>query len=144
MADQTDHAFGLPELTEVAVQTDKEVLASMSPPPRIEGITVLTGGGVIPSGSMMGRVTASGKYIVVDDSVTDGSENGLGVLRSMVDTTLGDRPGELITSGLLKLDQIEEPAQGTVAEVIAEAILNSIGPFQFASTDTVRNTLRLP
>ena len=139
-----DHGFGLPSLAETAVQTDKEVLASYSPPPRIEGITVLSGEGVVPSGSMMGRVTASGKYIVSLDAATDGSENALGVLRNMVDATSADRPGELISSGTLKLDQIEEPVGGTLAEIIIEAVLNGIGPFQFASSDTVRNVLRLP
>lgn len=136
-----DHAYGLPSLVETPVQTDKEILASYSPPPRIEGITVLGGAAVIPSGSIMGRVTASGKYVVCLDTAVDGSENGLGVLRSMVDATTDDRPGELITEGQLKLDQIEEPTNGTLAEVIAEAVLNSVGPFQFATSDTVRNVL---
>ncbi len=138
-----DQSYGLPSLEEVAIQTDKEVLLSYSPQPRIEGITVLGGTAVIPSGSVMGRVTASGKYVVCLDTAADGSENGLGVLRQMVDATTDDRPGELISKGQLKLDQIEEPTNGTVAEVIAEAITNGIGPFQFATTDTVRNALVL-
>lgn len=139
----TDHAFGLPSLTETAVQTDKEVLASYSPPPRIEGITVASGAGVVASGSCMGRVTASGKYIVSLDTATDGSENALGVLRSMVDATSADRPGELIVEGELKLDQIVQPTNGTVAELIIEAVANGIGPFQFATTDAVRNVLKI-
>ncbi len=139
-----DHGFGLPSLEETAVQTDKEILASYSPPPRIEGITVLGGTAVIPSGSIMGRVTASGKYVVCLDTPTDGSENAVGVLRSMVDASgADDRPGELITFGLLKADQIEEPTNGTIVEIIAEAVLNGVGPFQFASVDTVRNVLNL-
>lgn len=138
-----DHAFGLPSLDEVAIQTDKEVLLSYSPPPRIEGITVLSGAGVVPAGSIMGRVTASGKYVVCLDTAVDGSENGVGVLRNMVDATSADRPGELITIGQLKLDQIVEPTNGTLAEVIAEAKLNTVGPFQFATSDTVRNALVL-
>ncbi len=140
-----DHAFGLPSIAEVAIQTDKEILASYSPPPRIVGITVLGGTAVIPSGSIMGRVTASGKYVVCLDTAVDGSENGVGVLRSMVDaTTAGnDRPGELIKEGELKLDQIVEPVNGTIVEVITEAILNGIGPFQFATTDSVLNTLSI-
>lgn len=138
-----DHAFGLPSLEETAVQTDKEILASYSPPPRIEGVTILSGQGVLSSGTILGRVTASGKYVQCLDTPTDGSENGVGVLRSMVDATSADRPGEMIAFGLLKLDQIEEPTNGTIDEVIAEAILNGVGPFQFASKDTVRNILRL-
>jgi len=138
-----DHAFGLPSLAEVAIQLDKEVLHSTTPAPRIEGVTVLTGGGVIASGSMLGRVTASGKYIVSIDTAVDGSENALGVLRNMVDTTNGDRPGELIVEGSLKYDQIVEPVNGTIVEVIAEAVLNSVGPFQFATFDAVRNVLKI-
>lgn len=138
-----DHAFGLPGYTETPVQTDKEVLASYSPAPQIKGVTVLGGTAVIPSGSMLGRVTASGKYIVSLDNVTDGSENALGVLRSMVDATNDDRPGELITKGSLKADQIVEPTNGDIAEVIAEAILNGVGPFQFATLDAVTNVLTI-
>jgi hypothetical protein len=137
-----DHAFGLPSFEVTAVQVDKEILASYSPSPRIEGITVLGGTAVIPSGSIMGRVTASGKYVVCLNTPTDGSENGVGVLRSMVDASgSGDRPGELITEGSLKYDQIEEPTNGAIADVIAEAITNGVGPFQFATFDTVRNVL---
>lgn len=139
----SDSAFGFPSLAEQAVQEDKEILASYSPSPRIEGVTVLGGTAVLPSGTILGRVTASGKYIVCLDTPTDGSENGVGILRSMVDATVDDRPGEMITFGHLKLDEIEEPTNGTLAEVIAEAILNGVGPFQTAYTDAVRNILYL-
>jgi hypothetical protein len=134
----TDHAFGFPSLTETAIQTDKEIFAGYSPAPRIEGCTVLTGQGVLASGTILGRVTASGKYVQFLDTAVDGSEVPVGVLRSMVDTTSADRPGEIIISGLLKADQIVEPTNGTIAEAIVAG-----GAFSGAFVDTVRNVLRL-
>jgi len=133
-----DSAFGLPSLEEVAIQTDKEVLAGYSPPPRIEGAIVASGAGVLASGTIIGRVTASGKYIQYLDTAVDGSEIPVGVLRSMVDATSADRPGEMIVSGLLKSDQIVEPTNGTVAEAIVSG-----GAFAGAFNDAVRNVLRL-
>jgi hypothetical protein len=133
-----DHAFGLPSLAEVAVQTDKEILAGYSPPPRIEGVTILSGSGVLASGTILGRVTASGKYIQFLDTAVDGSEVPVGVLRNMVDATSADRPGEMIVSGLLKSDQIVEPTNGTVAEAIVVG-----GAFTGAFNDATRNVLRL-
>lgn len=133
-----DQSYGLPSVAEVAIQEDKEILAGYSPPPRIEGVTVVSGAGVLASGTILGRVTASGKYDQFLDTNVDGTEVPTGVLRSMVDATSEDRPGEMIVSGLLKSDQIVEPANGTIAEAITAG-----GAFTGAYNDTVRNVLRL-
>lgn len=135
-----DHAFGLPSISEVAIQEDKEVFAGYSPPPRIEGVTILAGrSAVFAAGTILGRVTASGKYVQFLDTAVDGSQVPVGVLRSAVDATgADDRPGEMIVSGLLKVDQLVEPANGTIAEAITAG-----GAFTGAFADTVRNVLRL-
>lgn len=133
-----DHAFGLPSLEEVAIQTDKEILAGYSPAPRIEGCVIASGAGVLASGTILGRVTASGLYVQYLDTAVDGSQVPVGVLRNMVDATSANRPGEVIVSGLLKSDQIVEPTDGTIAEAIVSG-----GAFAGAFNDTVRNVLRL-
>lgn len=133
-----DASFGLPSLTETAPVYAKEVLAGYSPPPRIEGVTVVSGAGVVPAGSILGRITASGKYTIFDDTAVDGSQVPVGVLRAEVDATSADRPGELIVSGLLKSDQIVEPVNGTIAEAVTAG-----GAFAGAFDDATRNVLRL-
>lgn len=133
-----DHAFGLPSLEEVAIQTDKEILAGYSPPPRIEGVTIVSGAGVLASGTILGRITASGLYQQYLDTAIDGSQVPVGVLRNMVDATSAARPGEMIVAGLLKSDQIVEPTNGTIAEAIVSG-----GAFTGAFNDAVRNVLRL-
>ncbi len=135
-----DHQYGFPSLAEDPIQLDKEIFASLSPSPKIEGVTLLSGQSAAhPSGTILGRITADGKYIQFLDTAVDGSEVAVGVLRSMVDATGAvDRPGEMVTFGHLKADEIEEPTNGTIAEAIVAG-----GIFASASVDTVRNVLRL-
>ncbi len=136
----SDHQFGFPSLAEDPIQLDKEIFASLSPSPKIEGVTLENGAAAIhPSGTILGRITATGLYIQFLDSAGDGSEVPVGVLRSMVDATgTVDRPGEMVTFGHLKADQIEEPTDGTIAEAIVAG-----GTFASATVDLVRNVLRL-
>ena len=137
----SDHQFGFPSITETAVQLDKEIFASYSPQPRIVGVTLEKGAAAVhPSGTILGRITASDKYIQFLDTASDGSEVPRGVLRSLVDATgtVVDRPGEMVTFGHLKADQIEEPSDGTIAEAIVAG-----GVFANAIEDAVTNELRL-
>lgn len=135
-----DHQFGFPSLTETAVQLDKEIFASYSPQPRIVGVTLESGQSAVwPSGTILGRVDATDTYIQFLDTASDGSEVPRGVLRSLVDATGSvDRPGEMVTFGHLKVDQIEEPTDGTIAEAIVAG-----GVFANAIEDAVTNELRL-
>lgn len=119
--------MGLPSLTEEAVQTDKEIFAGYSPPPRLEGVTLAAGNGVLASGTVLGRITASEKYAPYNDLNADGTETAVCILRAMVDTTgADDKSGEGVFSGVLKNDQLV----GLDAAAIAD-----LGGRQ----DTVRN-----
>ncbi len=135
-----DSQHGFPSYAEQAIQTDIEIFAGYSPAPRIEGVTLLNGAATVhASGTILGRITATGKYIQFLDTAVDGSEVPVGVLRSAVDATgADDRPGEMVTFGILKSDQIAEPTNGTIAEAIVAG-----GAFGGAFNDTVRNVLQL-
>jgi len=135
-----DSQHGFPSYEEQAVQTDIEIFAGYSPAPRIEGVTLENGASAVhASGTILGRITASGKYIQFLDTAVDGSEVPVGVLRSLVDATGSvDRPGEMITFGILVSDKIVEPTNGTIAEAIVAG-----GAFGSAFNDTVRNVLQL-
>ena len=155
MAD--DHAYGLPTYTQPEEQKDKEIFASWSPPPRIVGITVAAGQGVLASGTIMAMfhktnanvpAASRGKYGRFKDGAS-GAELGLGspigVLRSTVDAGSSsdgkDRAGELVTFGTLKLDQLVDHTDGTIAEAVAET--NAENPFRFSVRDSNRNEIRI-
>lgn len=66
-----------------------------------KGVTIASGNGKILAGTLLGRVTASKKYAPYVDGNSNGTEVCRGVLRQTVDTTSGDRMGNIILSGIL-------------------------------------------
>ena len=52
-----------------------------------------------PVGSVLGRVTLSGKYTLSPETGADGAETALGVLLYAVDATLGDAVGIILARG---------------------------------------------
>lgn len=105
-----------PGITEVAEQRDKEILASMVPPPAMKGGTFLAGSGLIASGTVVGRL-ASGKYGIYADAGAGGLDTAVGILRSAVDTTNGDVPGNICLSGRFKLDQLVGLTAAAIADL---------------------------
>lgn len=58
--------------------------------------------GRIMLGTVMGRVTATKKYVPYKSAAADGSGIPVGILRHTVDTTNGDVLGNIVTSGILR------------------------------------------
>ena len=52
-----------------------------------------------PAGSVMGRITASGKYKLATSGGTDGAQTASAVLLYAVDATLADAVGIVVTRG---------------------------------------------
>lgn len=63
-----------------------------------ETVTLLAGT-AYPVSSVLGRITASGKYTLSPETGADGSETALGVLLYAVDATLSDAIGLLLARG---------------------------------------------
>ncbi|WP_127110221.1 head decoration protein [Pararhodobacter zhoushanensis] len=63
-----------------------------------ETVTLLAGT-AYSVGSVLGRITASGKYTLSPETGSDGSETALGVLLYAVDATLSDAIGLLLARG---------------------------------------------
>ncbi|PRY23523.1 bacteriophage lambda head decoration protein D [Aliiruegeria haliotis] len=63
-----------------------------------ETVTLLQGM-EYPVGSVLGRITASGKYTLATDGGSDGAETAVGVLLYAVDTTLADATGIVLMRG---------------------------------------------
>lgn len=60
-----------------------------------DNVTILTGQ-TLKAGSVLGKVTASGKYKLVTAAAADGSQNGVAVLIAPIDTTGGDAAAAVI------------------------------------------------
>lgn len=90
-----------------------------------EGGTLLTGS-VYPRGAVLGKVTASGKYIVCDTAAVDGSEAPVAILLDEVDATAADKLGPLALSGEFQEDALTLGGATTPADVKAALrILNT-------------------
>ena len=60
-----------------------------------EEITVVSGQN-LPAGSVIGKITATGKYKDYDNATTDGSESAAGILYDAVDASAADKIGVAI------------------------------------------------
>lgn len=74
-------------------------------------ITVASGSGVLTAGTVLGKITASGKFAAYNGAAADGSETAVAVLFETVDATSADvsalaivRLAEVNASELIGLD----------------------------------------
>jgi hypothetical protein len=85
--------------------TDQELLSSMSGYTQ-RGITLAAGQGILPLGTVMGRVTATKLWQPYDSTASDGTETPRGVLRNKVDTgtdaTAATIQANIVIAGILK------------------------------------------
>ena len=67
--------------------------------PRIERIITIASGSALTKGSVLGRVTASGKFILSEGDATDGSETPNAILAEDVDASAEDKQAVVYFSG---------------------------------------------
>lgn len=86
--------------------TPDNLLAGYSVPAITESIVVASGAGELKRGTLLGRVTASGKYVVSTSAASDGSQNPVAVLAEDITvasadyTTVGYLSGEFNTAAM--------------------------------------------
>lgn len=61
-----------------------------------EEVIVVSGAGKVLTGTVLGKITASGKYKPVTVAASDGSQNAAGILLNSVDATSADAPAVII------------------------------------------------
>ena len=66
---------------------------------RIERIITIASGSALTKGSVLGRVTASGKFILSESDATDGSETPDAILAEDVDASAEDKQAVVYFSG---------------------------------------------
>lgn len=96
-----------------------------------DAITIISGAGVLSANTVLGRITASGKYGLHDNALSDGREVAAGVLYSAVDATSADAKGvawrracELANGELIFKAGISAPNRA--AAIVSLAALNII------------------
>ena len=85
-------------------------------------VTVTQTGAAMVSGTVLSKLTATGKYVAYDDAGTDGSETATGVLY----TELVAATGDILASVLVRHAEVKEDAL-TGYNANAEADLAAVG-----------------
>lgn len=87
----------------------------------VEPMTILTGQGVLGRGSVIGKITASGKGQLIAAAAVDGSEDFYAVLTEDADTTSGDVVAPVAKTGMFVEDFLTFGAATTIADVDKDA-----------------------
>lgn len=89
-------------------------------------ITVASGEN-LAAGAVLGKVTASGKYVLSDDGSADGSETPVAILAEAVDASAGDKSGLIYLAG--DFDERKLTFGGTHSAVSLRHALAAVGIF---------------
>ena len=86
-----------------------------------ETITIASGAGKLEPGTVLGKITTGGKYIVLTPGASNGSQNAAGILWGGVDATDADAPGVVILRGpaIINRHEIIWPEGATEAQIAA-------------------------
>lgn len=100
--EQLGNEIPVPGFSEGGYLDDYEIMASMKGGFTQVGVTLASGQGILPAGTVIAQVTSTGKFVVYDDDGTDdGRRVARGVLRKRVDTTDGDVHGNMVIAGIV-------------------------------------------
>jgi hypothetical protein len=86
-----------------------------------DDVTVASGAGVIPYGTLLGKVTATGKYIPSVRTAADGSQNPVAVFANLagVDATSADQVGSAYFIGEFAFERLTVDASWSLAQLKA-------------------------
>lgn len=69
-----------------------------------ETITVVSGAGVVKAGTVLGKITASGKYTPYDDGLSNGAQVAVCVSMAEVDATSSDKT----VSAIMRMAEVKK------------------------------------
>lgn len=87
-----------------------------------DNVTVTVDGADIKSGTVMGKITASGKYVPYSNAASNGSEVAAGILYQHIDSTTGD-----VQAVIFNADCEVNRKELTGLDVAGEADLRALG-----------------
>lgn len=70
-----------------------------------EAITIVSGAGDLKVGTVLGKITASGKYTPSSTGAADGSQTAVAVLLDNVDATSADKVANVLIRGAALVDE---------------------------------------
>lgn len=87
-----------------------------------DNVTVTVAGADIPSGTVMGKITASGKYVPYSNAASNGSEVAAGILYQHIEAQTGD-----VKAVIFNADCEVNRKELTGLDTAGEADLKAIG-----------------
>lgn len=97
----------------------------------VEEVTMAGGAGVVETGTVVGKIAASGKFAPVTAAANDGSQTAAGILMTTVDTAVGDtaavivaREAKVVHQGLRYGAGIDTPSE----RAAVHAALGALNP----------------
>ena len=86
-----------------------------------ETVTIASGAGKLEPGTVLGKITAGGKYTTLAPAATNGSQNAAGILWDAVDASAADAPGVVMLRGpaIVIRHEIIWPEGATEAQITA-------------------------
>lgn len=86
----------MPTYTE-PLRTGGAILSTGNGGISFDSIVVVSGAGILQPGTVLGKITASGKYTAYDNDAADGSEVARAILHAGVDATSADVTATALT-----------------------------------------------
>lgn len=65
-------------------------------------VTIVSGSAALVGGTVLGKITASGKYDAYDNGDSDGTQTAVGILLNRADPTDGDVLGSMMVHGVVR------------------------------------------
>lgn len=91
-----------------------------------EQVIIASGAGVLTSGAVLGKITASGKYVAYAPGAADGSENAAAILYEGCDATSADarraitaRDSEVVANALVWAAGVTDPQKTAALAALA-------------------------
>ena len=86
-----------------------------------ETVTIASGAGKLEPGTVLGKITAGGKYTTLAPAATNGSQNAAGILWDTVDASTSDAPVVIMLRGpaIVNRHEIIWPEGATEAQITA-------------------------
>lgn len=84
--------------------------------PLLTKVVTIASGANLKRGTVLGKVTASGKYVAVDSGKTDGSQNAECVLVHNVDASSADQNAVVYISGVFNKNELIFGGSDTAAK----------------------------
>lgn len=84
-------------------------------------VTIASGAGKLPPGTVLGKITTGGKYTGLAPAATNGSQNAAGILWAGVDAADADAPGVVLLRGpaIVNRHEVVWPDGATEVQITA-------------------------